>query len=127
MLVSFKPASATGDPDVITLFSVSSFGLSDLHGDGRVHERGNQEGPSGFGFELTFRLKRDSEETSPPTWPANLLQSLSKYVFHSGKSQGTGERNFLVKFKQIKLKAPVFFFFLYVKSTMSYLQFRNFR
>ncbi|KAF6199083.1 hypothetical protein GE061_007108 [Apolygus lucorum] len=68
-----------------------SFGLSDLHGDGRVHERGNQEGPSGFGFELTFRLKRDAGETSPPTWPANLLQSLAKYVFNSGNTFCAGD------------------------------------
>jgi hypothetical protein len=33
--------------------------ISDLHGDGRVHPPVvNPEGPSGYGFELTFRLKR---------------------------------------------------------------------
>ncbi|CAA9997438.1 unnamed protein product [Nesidiocoris tenuis] len=69
-----------------------SFGLSDLHGDGRVHERApNQDSPSGYGFELTFRLKKESGETSPPTWPANLLQSLAKYVFHSGNTFCTGD------------------------------------
>jgi len=39
--------------------------------------------PSGFGFELTFRLKRESDESSPPTWPATVMQALSKYVFQS--------------------------------------------
>lgn len=62
-----------------------SFGLSDLHGDGRVHDVSNgPDLPSGFGFELTFRLRREPEETAPPTWPATLMQSLAKYVFQSG-------------------------------------------
>ena len=61
-----------------------SFGLSDLHGDGRVHEVSDSDSPSGFGFELTFRLKREPEETAPPTWPAAVMQALAKYVFNSG-------------------------------------------
>lgn len=44
------------------------------------------DGPSGFGFELTFRLKRETGETAPPTWPAELMQGLARYVFQSGKS-----------------------------------------
>ena len=35
---------------------------------------------SGFGFELTFRLSCDQSAT-PPTWPAELLQSIARYVF----------------------------------------------
>ena len=38
---------------------------------------------SGFGFELTFRLQKDASETSPPTWPAALMQALARYVFQS--------------------------------------------
>ncbi|KAG7159799.1 Suppressor of fused-like [Homarus americanus] len=60
-----------------------SFGCSDLHGDGRVHEQTGPENPSGFGFELTMRLKREEGEKSPPTWPAAIMQALSKYVFQS--------------------------------------------
>lgn len=64
-----------------------SFGLSDLHGDGRVHDvSAGPDSVSGFGFELTFRLRREPEETAPPTWPATLMQSLAKYVFQSGIS-----------------------------------------
>jgi len=63
---------------------ICSFGLSDLHGDGRVHDVSGPETPSGFGFELTFRLKRESGETAPPTWPAAVMQALAKYVFQSG-------------------------------------------
>lgn len=48
-----------------------------------------QEGPSGFGFELTFRLKREVGETAPPTWPAELMQGLARYVFQSGKDPGS--------------------------------------
>ncbi|VEN57444.1 unnamed protein product [Callosobruchus maculatus] len=68
-----------------------SFGLSDLHGDGRVHDTTCPDGVSGFGFELSFRLKREPEETSPPTWPAALMQSLAKYVFHSGNILRPGD------------------------------------
>ena len=38
---------------------------------------------SGYGFEMTFRLKRGEEE-QPPEWPVNLLQNLARYVFSSG-------------------------------------------
>lgn len=42
------------------------------------------DGPSGYGFELTFRLKREPGETNPPTWPATLMQALARYVFQTG-------------------------------------------
>ncbi|KAA3674455.1 suppressor of fused [Paragonimus westermani] len=59
-------------------------GLSDLYGDARLHNQNTTtEDPSGFGFELTLRVRRDATETSPPTWPAHLLQSIARYVFHS--------------------------------------------
>lgn len=58
-------------------------GLSDLHGDGRLHPQSGPGRPSGFGFELSFRLVREQGETRPPTWPANVMQQLSKYVFNS--------------------------------------------
>lgn len=48
------------------------------------------EGPSGFGFELTFRLKREPGETNPPTWPATLMQALARYVFQTGKTFFSG-------------------------------------
>ncbi|PIK55464.1 suppressor of fused-like protein [Apostichopus japonicus] len=69
-----------------------SFGLSDLHGDGRVHERMNtNDGPSGFGFELSFRLKKEPTETAPPTWPAELMQGLARYVFQSENTLCSGD------------------------------------
>lgn len=62
-----------------------SLGLSDLYGDSRVHPvdtAASSERQSGMGFELTFRLKRHGEVTAP-SWPAQLLQQLAKYVFTS--------------------------------------------
>lgn len=44
---------------------------------------------SGYGIELTFRLKRGNEE-EPPVWPVNLLQNLARYVFSSGNVFGSG-------------------------------------
>lgn len=40
---------------------------------------------SGFGFELTLRLKKAENETSPPMWPAGLLNKLANYVFQTGE------------------------------------------
>ncbi|XP_076830234.1 suppressor of fused homolog isoform X2 [Brachyhypopomus gauderio] len=68
-----------------------SLGLSDLYGDNRVHEYTGQESPSGFGFELTFRLKREPGETAPPTWPAELMQGLARYVFQSENTFCSGD------------------------------------
>ncbi|CAL8106731.1 unnamed protein product [Calicophoron daubneyi] len=59
-------------------------GLSDLYGDSRLHSQcTSTDDPSGFGFELTLRVRRDPGELHPPTWPAHLLQSLARYVFRS--------------------------------------------
>lgn len=59
-------------------------GLSDLYGDSRLHSQcASIDEPSGFGFELTLRLLKEPSETSPPTWPAHLLQSIARYIFHS--------------------------------------------
>ncbi len=69
-----------------------TYGFSELYdddgetdGNGEVDDNieGNNipEG-SGYGFELSFRLKKTSEE--PPVWPVNLLQNLARYVFSTG-------------------------------------------
>jgi suppressor of fused len=42
------------------------------------------EDVSGYGFELTFRLRALPGEETPPSWPLNLLQNLARYVFSSG-------------------------------------------
>nr|CAB3266692.1 suppressor of fused homolog [Phallusia mammillata] len=82
-----------GDPDrnIPEHWHYITFGFSDLHGDGRVHPTGNSSGPSGFGFELTMRLKKESTDTGPPTWPAELLQALARYVFQSENALYSGD------------------------------------
>lgn len=66
-----------------------SFGLSDLHGDGRVHPEPYPGGCSGYGLELTFRL--ESEEREPPLWPAALMQALARYIFTTGNKFMPGD------------------------------------
>ncbi|KAH9487928.1 hypothetical protein Btru_068309 [Bulinus truncatus] len=61
-----------------------TFGFSDLYGDGIVHEFSGRGKPSGYGFELTFRLKKEVDEKTPPVWPVTLLNNLSLYVFNTG-------------------------------------------
>jgi suppressor of fused-like protein len=76
--------SNSGTQDSEQHWHYVSCGLSDLHGDARVHPPApSPEHPSGYGFELTFRLKREPGQNQPPTWPAALLNSISKYVFES--------------------------------------------
>jgi len=76
--------SNTGCQDGEPHWHYVSCGLSDLHGDARVHlPAPSPDHPSGYGFELTFRLKREPDQNQPPTWPAALLNSISKYVFES--------------------------------------------
>ncbi|CAF0734853.1 unnamed protein product [Didymodactylos carnosus] len=75
-----------------------TFGLTDLHGDGRVHKpsvkgENDTSSPSGYGFELTFRLKKMPENTNVndiPYWPATMLQYLAKYIFATGNSFAAG-------------------------------------
>jgi hypothetical protein len=45
---------------------------------------------SGYGFELTFRLRAASSEESPPTWALSFLQNLARYVFSSGNAFDAG-------------------------------------
>lgn len=39
---------------------------------------------SGFGFELTFRLKYNEFSENYPTWPISLLQNIAKVTFSKG-------------------------------------------
>lgn len=55
----------------------------------RVNPSPSPDQPSGFGFELTFRLLSEAE--TPPTWPAELLQALARYVFSSDNALCVGD------------------------------------
>lgn len=61
-----------------------TYGFTELY----EKESDNQR-ESGYGFELTFRLRRGGEE-QPPAWPISLLQNLARYVFSSGNAFGPG-------------------------------------
>ena len=61
-----------------------TYGFSELY-----EKETDDPAVSGYGFELTFRLKRGEEE-QPPVWPMNLLQNLARYVFTSGNVFGPG-------------------------------------
>jgi hypothetical protein len=55
-----------------------TFGFSELH-----DKRSSDKEVSGWGFELSFRVKRRREKESPPEWPLPLLQKLARYVFNT--------------------------------------------
>ncbi|PZC70438.1 hypothetical protein B5X24_HaOG216258, partial [Helicoverpa armigera] len=84
-----------GRPDehILPHWHYVSFGLSDLHGDGRVHPLPEltRDAPSGYGFELTMRLSAEEGLTQPPLWPAALLQALARYVFTTGNKLCAGD------------------------------------
>jgi len=56
-----------------------SYGFSNLYYD----EEKVDAAYSGYGFELTFRIKKQGDENIH--WAMNLMQNLAKYVFESGK------------------------------------------
>ncbi|MDE7432684.1 MAG: suppressor of fused domain protein, partial [Lachnospiraceae bacterium] len=76
------------DPlDMVRIFETESGGISHWHyityGFTELYDKeSDDEEISGFGFELTFRLKKNENE--PPIWPVNLLQNIARYVFNTG-------------------------------------------
>ena len=63
-----------------------SYGLTDLHGDRRSHERHTaRPGQSGFGMEFTMRLAREpGDNDGPPMFPAKIMNTLARYMHASG-------------------------------------------
>ena len=59
-------------------FHFVTYGFSNLYYD----EKSAGGDYSGFGFELTFRLKKTGDKNV--TWAINFLQNIAKYVFTSG-------------------------------------------
>ena len=55
-----------------------TYGFSDLYGDLDDSLDVEPEKPSGYGFELTFRLARSADEQEPPSWPLNFLQNIAR-------------------------------------------------
>src|SRR5262245_47431689 len=58
-----------------------TFGFSELYQKTSKNKR-----ESGWGFELSFRLKRPKGKKSPPEWPLPFLQNLARYVFNTGNA-----------------------------------------
>lgn len=61
-------------------FHFVTYGFSELY----YSEKSAGGDFSKFGFELTFRLKKESDDDNI-NWACNLLQNIAKYVFNSGK------------------------------------------
>ena len=61
-----------------------TYGFSELYA-----KESDDPDVSGWGFELTFRLKRGSED-QPPNWAFNFLMNLGKYVRRSHNPFGAG-------------------------------------
>ncbi|MBV8248750.1 MAG: suppressor of fused domain protein [Comamonas sp.] len=61
-----------------------TYGFSDLYGNLDDSHDVAAGKPSGYGFELTFRLARGEDEQEPPSWPLNFLQNIARYVFRTG-------------------------------------------
>ncbi len=66
-----------------------SYGLSQLKEDDRAVAVAPRV--SGYGFELTFRLRVRPGESSPPEWPVMMMQRLAKYVFRSSNTFRSGD------------------------------------
>jgi photosystem II stability/assembly factor-like uncharacterized protein len=68
-------------------FHIVTYGFTDLFGK----ETDDPE-VSGFGFELTMRLRRAAGDTEVPVWVLNFLQNLGRYVFGTGNRFGVGHK-----------------------------------
>jgi len=62
-----------------------SYGLTELH-----DKESEDREVSGYGFELTFRLRCRPEDPDPPAWALNFLQNLARYVFQTGNVFAAG-------------------------------------
>lgn len=56
-----------------------TYGFSELYG-----KETDDQSVSGYGFELTFRLRYHKDVDMYPVWPVNLLQNIAKTVFSKG-------------------------------------------
>lgn len=63
-----------------------TFGFSELYGKEQEYKE-----VSGYGFELTFRLRAVEGATEAPKWVFSLLQNLARYVFNTGNVFRPGE------------------------------------
>ncbi|WP_442481716.1 suppressor of fused domain protein [Aeoliella sp. SH292] len=76
--------SAFQDPDDRGVWHFVTYGFSELY-----EKEWKDPEVSGFGFELTFRL-RTSDVAADANWVFNFLQNLGRYVFETGNAFGAG-------------------------------------
>ena len=62
-----------------------TYGLSELY-----EKDSDDPATSGYGFELTLRLRRADGAGEPPSWALHFLQNLARYVFSSGNAFAAG-------------------------------------
>jgi photosystem II stability/assembly factor-like uncharacterized protein len=68
-------------------FHFITYGFTDLFA-----KETSDPAASGFGFELSLRLRRAPDETEVPTWALNFLQNLARYVFGTGNRFDVGHK-----------------------------------
>lgn len=71
--------SAYRRDDPVPHWHFISYGMSELY----QKETDNPD-VSGWGFEFTFRLAREADETQAPIWAVSFLQNLARYVYETG-------------------------------------------
>lgn len=72
--------SAYQRSDPIPHWHFITYGFSELY-----EKKSENKAVSGWGFELTLRLKAGPDSDEPPAWVLNFLQNLARYVFQSGR------------------------------------------
>jgi suppressor of fused len=80
--------------DPVPHWHVVTYGMSELF----EKESENAE-DSGWGFEFTFRIRRDPDEAEPPQWARTFLQNLGRYVIETGNWFAAGHH--------MDIKAPI--------------------
>ncbi len=63
-----------------------TYGFSELY-----QKESDNPAVSGWGFELTFRLRVEDFDDGPPLWAMNFLQNLARYVFNTGNAFKVGD------------------------------------
>jgi len=71
--------SAWKRADPVPHWHIVTYGFTELY-----EKESDDAEFSGYGFELTFRLRCAPEAEEPPMWAMNFLQNLARYVFQTG-------------------------------------------
>lgn len=73
--------------DPVPHFHFVTYGFTDLF----VKQTDDPE-QSGFGFELTLRLRRKPDDETVPAWALDVLKNLARYVFGTGNRFAAGHK-----------------------------------